>query len=81
MPLINLWLLFSCYFRTYTPKAREKVYFFMISLSPGVPFARKAINAFIYRSMKQGYHALCITEATLSEIGVFRQDRRNNKLC
>ena len=45
----------------------------MIWFSPGVPLARKAINAFIYskhdalQSMKQGP---CITEATLFEIGV-----------
>ena len=50
------------------------MYIFMIWFSPGVPLARKAINAFIYskddalRSMK---HGSCITEATLFEIGVF----------
>ena len=39
---------------------QEKMCFFMIWFSPGVPLARKAINTFIYskhdalRSMKQG---------------------------
>ena len=39
---------------------QEQMYVFMIWFSPGVPLARKAINAFIYskhdalRSMKQG---------------------------
>ena len=74
--LLNLWLLLSSYHRTCSRKTRANVYFFMFWFSPGVPLARKAINAFIYskhdalRSMKQG-HASCITEATLFEIGAY----------
>ena len=55
----------------------------MIRFSPGVPLARKVIDAFIFskhdalRSMKQGSslddHASRITEATLFEIGVYVQ--------
>ena len=35
--LLNLWLLFSSYYRTCSPKNKNKFIFFIIWFSPGVP--------------------------------------------
>ena len=45
--LLNLWLLFFNYYHTCSPKTSANV-FFMISFSPGVPLAGKAITEYIY---------------------------------